>query len=210
MQIGNLIINLMKKYLFLFVGLMIAVSSHSRIKCEVNKYGVMSVYFVYSDSLPTIGMFWEDCESAINTALVNKKVSQVQFKNIENNVIFWVQSDRFKYWRAEFEKVVKEFSKFDVVEAVGDSILVTSRTPAKYHSDTYKNGVLLSTYTSDWDGKSFTPRTSEYVSRGDRFVTKTYVTPQKSERNWEVRIKERRIVKKGEDVKLLEIYKKDM
>lgn len=201
----------MKKISLLIVGLILAVPLYSEIKYKVNKYGVMNVYFVYTDSLPTIEMFSADCENAINTAISNKKVKQVHFKSPEDNMIFWVESNRFKYWKNDFEKVVREFPKYnvyDTTKAQVDSVLVTSEIPAKYHEDTYENGVLTSTFTSDWDGGQFSPKTSQYNSGGYNYVTKTYVIPRHIESNWIVKTKKRDIVKKGEEVKLQEIYKR--
>lgn len=202
---------MMKKISLFIVGLILAIPSYSEINYKVNKYGVMSVYFVYSDSLPTIEMFSKDCEDAINTALSNKKVSQVHFRSPENNMIFWVSSNRFEYWRQDFENVIKEFPKYDVYDTTKanvDSVLVTKEIPAKYHEDTYENGVLTSTFTTDWDGGQIAPKTSQYRSEGYHIEKKTYVVPRHIEKYWRVTTPKRDVIKKGEEIKLQGIYKR--
>jgi len=113
----------------------------------------MFVYFVYDDSVPSIDMFKQDWTQAFDIAYTNKRVKQIHFKNNKEQLFTWIEKGCFSERDREFERIVNDFSSFDITEIIyDDSVLVRERVPAQYRSDTYKNGRLLSSYTSDWDG----------------------------------------------------------
>ena len=184
-------------------------NSKAEIITDINKHGIMFVHFIYDDYQPTIKMFHSDWETAINIAIKNTKVKQIQFKDTNKATIAWIEKPQFYNWETVFHKIVNDFSSFDKTETVyGDSILRHRKYPAKYHKDTYKNGKLISQFVSDWNGGEFKPSRSEFITGDDRFVSKTYVTPARTEGYWEKPIIGNRIIEKGETVRLKEIYSK--
>ena len=58
-----------------------------------------------------------------------------------------------------FEEIVSQFSSFDEIDTIfSDNVAewkMQLRTPSQYHSDTYKNGKLVSAYSSDWNQGPF-------------------------------------------------------
>lgn len=197
----------MKKYIAITFLLLSYSSIQAKIVHDLNKYGILIVHFVSEEKMPTIEMFQEDCETAVDIASSNPKIIQIQFKNNQNELIAWIEKDKLSNWHKDFEDLIKGFSSFDEYDVIyGDSVLVRRTIPAKYHIDTYHNGKLESTYVSDWKGGYLAPSSSEYVSGNTRIVSKTYVTPSKIESHWEKPIIGRNLIRKGETIKLLEIY----
>ncbi len=202
----------MKKGLFFILFCNIFLNVNAKIKYDVNKYGVMFVYFVYIDSLPTLDVFKQDWESAINIAKANNKVKQIQFKNCQNEIFIWFNSSQYEKWEREYEKVIKDFPSKDIIEPIyGDSVLITHSVPAEYHSETYKNGKLTDTFVSDWSGGRMSPSQSTHTIGKDTYVTKTYVVPAHKRNEWERPIIGHKTIQKAKDLqkeKLKEIYKK--
>lgn len=199
----------MRKLLISSVMLLSVLSINARIEYIINKYGVMMVNFVSDDDSLTLDLFRKDWNEAIDIATSNKKVKQIQFKNTRNEIISYIAIDNIANSNDLFNKLVEDFSNYNETETVyGDSVLVTHRTKAQYHSDTYINGKLDSQYTSDWESGYFAPSESTYKSGNNVYRTKKYYTAPKIERKWERKVIEQRIVKKGETKKLEEIYKR--
>ena len=195
--------------IILFLGCVLS-TLYAKINHEVNKHGIMSVYFVYQDSMPTIQMFHEDWVYAVVVARSNKKVKQIQFKDSKNNLFAWLDKARFPEQEKEYQKVVESFDKSAITEKVyGDSVLVRNIVPAEYRSTTYRNGRKVSTYSSDWRGGQIPTRTSTYSSGSDKYTTTTQVIPRHYESHWDVPVKEIKVIKTGVEVKLKEIYKKE-
>lgn len=203
---------IMNKWMLIIIFNCLFLSVHAKINYEVNKYGVMFVYFVYEDSLPTIDIFKQDWESAITIASTNNKVKQIQFKNGQNELIVWLNRNQLLSWEKEYEKIIGTFPSDDITEPIyGDSVLSSYTVPAQYHIDEYINGQLKNTYVSDWNGGRMAPKTSTYTTGRDKYVTKTYVVPAHKINQW-VRPKiGYKTIRKAEDLqleKLLGIYKK--
>jgi hypothetical protein len=201
----------MKKIItFLFLSLYTLLTVYADIDYNVNKYGVMFVNFVVEDEKPTIDLFKSDWNNAINIASSNKSVKQIQFKNADGGLLTWIDKNNFINSSKIFEEIVSQFSSFDEIETTySDNVSewkMKLKTPPQYHSDTYKNGKLVDTYSSDWKQGPFPASSSTYKSGGDTYITKTYFTPAKYD--YDKPIIERKIIKKGEDVKLSEIYKR--
>jgi len=183
--------------------------ANANIVYDVNKYGVMMVNFVYSGEDLTTDMLVGDYSKAVDFAYQNPKVKQIQFKDNKGDIIIWANKSDFKILNNKFEELIKDFSKFDIIETIyGDSVLKETIIKAQYHCDTYLNGKLESEYTSDWESGYFRPSTSIYQTSTDIYRKEVYYTPKRKEYKWEVPIKEKRIIRKGEDIKLHEIYKK--
>jgi hypothetical protein len=198
----------MRKLILLFVMTVNALFICAKVEYDINKYGVMMVSFVSdTDSLST-EQFRLDWLQAIEIATKEKKVKQVQLKDSKGDIIGWSNINNLYSLNKILEKVIYEFKDFDEFENIyGDSVKTSITTPAQYHSDTYKNGVEESSYSSDWTSGYFAPKTSTYRSGGDTYTTKTYYTPQKIEYRWERQIKGRKIVRSGERFRLSQIYK---
>lgn len=180
---------------------------NANIEYNVNKHGVMFVHFVVNDENPTIDLFKNDWNNAVNIAASNNSVKQIQFMDSKDDIIAWINKDNYSNAYNVLDAVIKKFDSFNETENVyGDSVLVKKRIPAQYHSDTYINGKLESTYSSDWNHGYFPPSTSTYVSGGVTYVTKKYFTPEKISNKWEKRIIGKKIIQKGEDVRIAEIY----
>ena len=199
-----------KLFTFLFLSLYTLSSIYADIEYNINKYGVMFVYFVVVDDNPTVDLFNRDWNNAINIASSNKSVKQIQFKIADGGSLVWIDKNNFSNSNKLFEDIVSQFSSFDEIETIySDNVSewkMKLTTPPQYHSDTYKNGKLVETYSSDWNQGPFSASSSTYKSGGDTYITKKYYTPAKYD--YVKPIKERKIIKKGEDVKLSEIYKK--
>ena len=187
-----------------------ALSINAKINYNINKYGVMMIYFVSDTDSLTTEQFRLDWAKAIEIAASEKEVKQVQLKDNKDDIIGWANRNNLSSLNETLEKIISEFSKFDEFENIyGDSIRKTITTPAQYHSDTYKNGVKESSYTSDWNSGYFAPKTSTYKSGYDTYTTKTYYTPRQREYRWERPVKERKIIRSGESFRLSQIYKLD-
>lgn len=198
----------MRTKVFIYLFLMLyALSVNAEIDYKVNKYGVMTVNFMCADETPTIEQFKSDWDKAIDIAASNPKVKQIQFKNTKNEMFVWIEKANISNSNSVYEKFVSGFAAFDEVKVVyGDSVLVTKKTPAQYHKDTYINGKLDSQFTSDWEQGYFKPSTSTFKRGNDTYTSKTYYTAPKYSNSWERPVKERKVVKKGETIKLEEIY----
>ena len=109
-----------------------------------------------------------------------------------------------------FEEIVSQFSSFDEIDTIfSDNVAewkMQLRTPSQYHSDTYKNGKLVSAYSSDWNQGPFPTSSSTYTSGGDTYITKKYYAP--AQYDCKKPIIEMKVIKKGADIKLKEIYKR--
>ncbi len=179
----------------------ILLSINAKIEYDINKYGVMFVHFIYNDSIPTIDMLKQDWEYAFDIACTNKKVKQIQFRDKRENLFFWIEKGWFSDKDIEYDKMINNFTSYDLTDTIyGDSILLYDRIPAKYHSDTYKNGELVSSYVSDWSGGTIDPSTSRYSSGGDTYVTETYVKPAYTKAYWYRPVIGHKTIKKGSPV----------
>lgn len=199
----------MRKVGLFLLSLFCSILSKADIVFDVNKYGVMIVHFEYDEDPPSLEIFKNDWNSALNIASSKSTVKQIQFKDTKNETIAWMTKDNISNSNQIFEKMVDRYSTFDEVELVyGDSVWIRDKKPAQYHSDTYKDGKLISAYASDWSQGYFSPSSSTYTSGGATYKTKTYYTPAQYNGYWKKPIKERNVIKKGIEVKLTEIYKK--
>lgn len=198
----------MKKFcLCFYLTFCVVLFLNANIEYNINKHGVMFVHFVVNNENPTIDLFKDDWSNAVNIAASNNSVKQIQFMDSKDEMIAWINKENLSNSKNVLEDVIIKFDSFNETENVyGDSVLVKKKTPAQYHSDTYKNGKLESTYSSDWNLGYFPPSTSTYVSGGVTYVTKKYYSPEKTRNIWEKRILGKKIVKKGEDVRIAEIY----
>lgn len=195
--------------IILFFGCILS-TSYAKINHEVNKHGVMSVYFLYQDSMPNIQMFHEDWVHAVVLAKSNKKVKQIQFKDSKNNLFAWLDKAQFSEQEKEYQKLVESFDESAITEKVyGDSVLVSNVVPAEYRSTTYRNGKKVSTYSSNWRGGQIPTRTSTYSSGSNKYTNTTQVIPTHVESHWDKPVKDIKVIKTGEEVKLMEIYKKE-
>ncbi len=197
-----------KLFLILFLS-QCFVGINAKVNYNINKHGVMFVYFYYSDSIPTINLFFQDWKTSIDIANSNPNVKQLQFMDKRENLFAWLERSQFSTWEALFNKTIDGFSSLDKYDVTYDSVYTSVRIPAEYHIDTYYNGKLESTYVSDWDGGYIAPSTSEYKSRGNTIKKKKYVKPAYIKKYWVKKATERKLIQKGVDVKLEEIYSKE-
>lgn len=199
----------MKRVCLYLVLMLYTMSINARIEYNINKYGVMMVNFVCDDKELTTDLFKSDWDKAIDIALSNQKVTQVQFKNVKGEILTWIMRNDLSNSSSVFDKLVSDFSNYDEVEIIyGDSVLERNKIPAQYHKDTYLNGKLESQFSSDWNQGYFKPTTSTYKSGNNIYRTETYYTPVQYNNRWKREIIERKVTKKGETKKLEEIYKK--
>lgn len=180
----------------------------AKVEYNINKYGVMMVSFVCDTDSPSTEQFRLDWLQAIKIATKEKKVKQVQLNDSKGGIIGWSNINSLHSLNEIFEQVISGFKDFDEYEIIyGDSVRHRLTTPAQYHSDTYRNGVIESSYSSDWTSGYFAPKTSTYKSGGVTYTIKTYYTPQKVEYKWERQIKDRKMIRSGEKIRLSQIYK---
>lgn len=197
----------MSRLILLVLMTMNAFSMSAKIDYNINKYGVMIVYFVDDDSLTT-ELFKSDWDKAIQIAASEKKVKQIQLREKNGGMLGWANKTNLSSLYSVFDNIVKDFSKFDKIEITyGDSVRTSITIPAQYHSDTYINGKLESEYSSDWTQGYFAPKTSTYKSGRDTYTTKTYYTPVRYKYSWTRPVKETKLIQKGETIRLREIYK---
>lgn len=198
----------MKKLLLMLLLILISVLPiNSKIKYSINKYGVLMVYFYENnvDSI-TVKKFKNDWENAICIALTDKNVKQIQLKDNKRDIIAWADRKNINNLNYKIDDIINKFSEFDQFEVIYDTIEVKNVIPQQYHSDGYRNGIKIHSYTSDYNGKIFPQKTSEYRSGCDRYVTITYCTPRRIEYHREKIVKSRNKIKSGELIKLLTIY----
>ncbi len=201
---------IMKKILFLLLMVINALSINAKIDYNINKYGVMMIYFVCDSDSLTTEQFRLDWAKAIEIAASEKNVKQVQLKDSKGDVIGWANRNNLYSLNETLKKIISDFSKFDEYEPIyGDSVRETITTPAQYHSDVYRNGVKESSYSSDWNSGYFAPKTSTYKSGGVTYKTETYYTPMKIEYRWVRQFKGTKIIRSGESFRLSQIYKLD-
>lgn len=198
----------MKKLLLMMLLILINILPiNSKINFNINKYGVLMVYFYESnvDSV-TAKKFKNDCENAIQIALNDKKVKQIQLKDNKRNIIAWANRKNLNNLNDKIDSVINNFSEFDEFEITYDTVETKTVIPEEYHSDTYKNGVKISSYTSDYNGETFSQKTSTYISEGDIYRTETYCTPRRVEYGLKRIVNSKKKIKSGELIKLLTIY----
>ena len=169
----------MKKiYLFILFSFTL-LSLKSEIKYDINKYGVMSVFFTcYDTDSLTSSLFKDDWNNAIEIALNNKKVKQIQFKNRNGDIIAWSDKKNYLSLEKELNKILYETVFVRTDSIIGRKTVYSDDKP-QYKIDTYKNGKLISTYSSDWDGGHVEPKYSTHKIYDDTYETKTYVSYNK-------------------------------
>ena len=107
-----------KLFTFLFLSLYTLSSIYADIEYNINKYGVMFVYFVVVDDNPTVDLFNRDWNNAINIASSNKSVKQIQFKIADGGSLVWIDKNNFSNSNKLFEDIVSQFSSFDEIETI--------------------------------------------------------------------------------------------
>lgn len=77
----------MRKVGLFLLSLFCSILSKADIVFDVNKYGVMIVHFEYDEDPPSLEIFKNDWNSALNIASSKSTVKQIQFKDTKNETI---------------------------------------------------------------------------------------------------------------------------
>ena len=174
---------LKKTYMVILTIFVFCFSVSAEIKTE--KHGKTLIVKFYTDGYNQVTeeRFQNDFTNAMQVA-INQKCTAVAFKD---NTGGWYKiikgKKELQFIKTHLDKVMLEIEKMQITETKRTqkpSKRPISTGKAKYRVDTYINGILESTYETDWEGDYFEPSTSTYTSGQYKCVTKTYYVPKET------------------------------